>query len=147
MMIRIIWPKLLYNYLFLFSCFLSSLLVIGSRGGISPLRSHRTARESLPSHCLPASFGGDLLVGKSQDTNIHGCTYRHCRNNPGFSWYCCLSHLTDAYLYFPFSYFTHLSSRWLSWFQTTLSIPKFVVIVDDTSYPPILTCAEYGEIF
>src|SRR5690554_6881970 len=48
----------------------------------------------------------------------HGCTNFQCSNKPGDSLYCRLSQRTDAYLYNPFSHFTHLSKRWLRPFHT-----------------------------
>ena len=52
--------------------------IIGSGGGISPLPSHRTVRESLPSH-------GSSCSRRCEYT--HGWTNFQCSNKPGVSLY------------------------------------------------------------
>src|SRR5665647_3756259 len=54
-------------------------------------------------------------------TNVllhYGCTNCQCGNKRGFSLYFCFSHFTAAFLYKPFSHFTHFNKRALSWYQT-----------------------------
>src|SRR5665647_3796190 len=84
--------------------------IVESHKGVAPLCSHRTVRESLPSH------GSSCLI-----TNVllhYGCTNCQCGNKRGFSLYFCFSHFTAAFLYKPFSHFTHFNKRALSWYQT-----------------------------
>lgn len=73
---------------------------VESRKGVSPLRSHRTVRETL------ASYGSSCSI-----TNVikhYGRTNFQCGKSKGLSLYFFLSHIIAAFLYRPFSHFTHL---------------------------------------
>lgn len=65
--------------------------------------------------CLKVSLHTALHSIKSRKYNyIYGYTNNQCKNKLGFSLCFVLRYLTDAFLYNPFSHFTHFSSLALS---------------------------------